>query len=142
MGRFVTVSKAAALAGVSSRDIQYEIDRGQLPSVRGMVHIDDLTELHPNVAAEEADMVSWVRKIKDSSLQNATEKLDHELTKSELQDMLVKARIEIAYSRKKIEVYEDLLHKLRYSLTVLQKNSSQPNKIQSLISWIDQKLQG
>ena len=142
MGRFVTVSKAAALVGISSRDIQHEIDRGQLPSVRGMVHIDDLTELHPNVATEEADMVSWVSKIKDSSLRNATEKLDHELTKSELRHMLIKARTEIAYSRDKIEAYEDLLNELRYSLTVLQKTSTQPNKIQSLISWIDQKLHG
>lgn len=142
MGRFVTVSKAAALVGVSSRDIQYEIDRGQLPSVRGMVHIDDLTELHPGVTAEQADMVSWVSKIKDSSLKNATEKLDHELTKSELRHMLTKARTEIAYSRDKIETYEGLLSEIRYSLKVLQKTSMQPNKIQSLISWIDQKLQG
>ena len=141
MGRFVTVSKAAALVGVSAREIQYEIDKGKLPSVRGMVHIEDLTELHPNVAAEEADMVSWVSKIKNSSLQNAIEKLDHELTKGELQNMLIRARTEIAYSRDKIEVYEHLLQELKYSLTVLQKDSAQPNKIQSLISWIDQKLQ-
>ena len=105
-----------------------------------MVHIDDLAELHPEVSVEEADMVSWVRKIRDSSLQSATEKLDHELTKSELQKMLARARTEISYSRDKIEAYEHLLNELRYSLTVIQKNSSEPNKIQSLISWIDQKL--
>ena len=140
MTRFVSVSKAAMLVGVSSRDIQVEIDNGELPSVRGMVHIDDLAELHPEVSVEEADMISWVRKIRDSSLQHATEKLDHELTKSELQNTLAKAKIEISYSRDKIEAYEHLLNELRYSLTVLQKNSSEPNKIQSLISWIDQKL--
>lgn len=140
MPRFISVSKAAMLAGVSSRDIQVEIDNGELPSVRGMVHIDDLAELHPEVSVEEADMISWVRKIRDSSLQSATEKLDHELTKSELQKMLARARTEISYSRDKIEAYEHLLNELRYSLTVIQKNSSEPNKIQSLISWIDQKL--
>lgn len=140
MARFVSVSKAAILVGVSSRDIQVEIDNGKLPSVRGMVHIDDLAELHPEVSVEEADMVSWVRKIRDSSLQSAAEKLDHELTKSELQKMLARARTEISYSRDKIEAYEHLLNELRYSLTVIQKNSSEPNKIQSLISWIDQKL--
>ena len=140
MTRFVSVSKAAILVGVSSRDIQVEIDNGKLPSVRGMVHIDDLAELHPEVSVEEADMVNWVRKIRDSSLQSATEKLDHELTKSELQKMLARARTEISYSRDKIEAYEHLLNELRYSLTVIQKNSSEPNKVQSLISWIDQKL--
>lgn len=142
MTRFVSVSKAAILVGVTSRDIQVEIDNGKLPSVRGMVHIDDLAELHPGVSVDEADMVSWVRKIRDSSLQHATEKLDHQMTKGELQMMLTKARTEIAYSRDKIEAYEHLLNELRYSLTVIQKKSTEPNKIQSLISWIDQKLSG
>ena len=71
MGRFVTIHKAATLVGISARDLQLEIETGQLPCVRGMVHIDDLTELHPNVSSEEADMVRWVNKIKDSSLLTA-----------------------------------------------------------------------
>lgn len=139
MGRFLSVHKAAALVGVTPRDLQYEIDNGSLPSVRGMVHIDDLTELHPNVCSEDADMVSWVNKIKDSSLKHATEKLTHDLTKSELRQLLNKANTEISYQRDKIENYEHLIHELRYSLQTLKEKSSEPNKIQSLIAWIDQK---
>ncbi len=139
MGRFVTVHKAAALVGITPRDIQCEIDNGRLPSVRGMVHIDDLTEIHPNVRTEEADMVSWVNKIKDSSLKHATEKLTHELSKSELRQLLNKANTELSYQRDKIESYEHLIHELRYSLQVLKEKSSEPNKIQSLIAWIDKK---
>ena len=140
MGRFVTVSKAAALVGLTTRELQLEIEDGRLPSVRGMVHIDDLTELHPNASLDEVDMVLWVNKIKDYSLQNATDKLSHELTKTELHDLLMKANAELAYHRDKIQTYESLLHELRYSLQVLQKNSSEPNKIQSLIAWIDRNL--
>ncbi|MDW3094484.1 MAG: hypothetical protein R8G33_02300 [Gammaproteobacteria bacterium] len=139
MGRFVTVHKAATLVGISARDLQSEIDTGRLPCVRGMVHIDDLTELHPNVSSEEADMVMWVNKIKDSSLQHATEKLPHELTKNELRQMLSKASKQLSYQRDKIESYESLINELRYSLEVLKEKSSEPNKIQSVIAWLDKK---
>ena len=139
MGRFVTVYKAATLVGISARDLQTEIDNGRLPSVRGMVHIDDLTELHPNVSSDDADMVRWVNKIKDSSLQHATEKLSHDLSKFELREMLAKANTQLSYQRDKIETYENLFHELRYSLQVLKEKSVEPNKIQSLIAWIDKK---
>jgi hypothetical protein len=139
MGRFVTVNKAATLVGIPVRDLQLEIDTGRLPCVRGMVHIDDLTELHPNVNSDDADMVIWVNKIKDSSLQHAAEKLSHELTKSELRRMLSKANMQLSYQRDKIEAYELLVHELRYSLQTLKEKSSEPNKIQSLIAWLDKK---
>ncbi len=139
MGRFVTVHKAATLVGISARDLQSEIDTGRLPCVRGMVHIDDLTELHPNVSSDEADMVMWVNKIKDSSLQHATEKLSHELSKQELRQMLMKANTQLSYQRDKIESYENLVHELQYNLQVLKEKSSEPNKIQSLIAWIEKK---
>lgn len=139
MGRFVSVHKAAALVGITPRDLQCEIDNGRLPSVRGMVHIDDLTELHPNVCSEQADMLSWVNKIKDSSLKHATEKLGHDLSKADLKQLLRKANTELSYQRDKIEQYEHLIHELKYSLQMLQENSNEPNKIQSLIAWIDKK---
>jgi len=108
MGRFVTVHKAAALVGITPRDIQCEIDNGRLPSVRGMVQ--------------------------------ATEKLTHELTKTELRKLLNKANMELTYQRDKIDSYEHLINELRYSLQVLKEKSSEPNKIQSLIAWIDKKV--
>ena len=140
MGRFVSISKAAALVGISSRELRVEIEDGRLPSVRGMVHLDDLSELHPNVSVDQADMVEWVNKIKDSSLVSATEKLTHELNKNELRELLIKSQTELAYQRDKIETYENIIQELRYSLQVIQKKSPEPNKIQSLISWIDKKL--
>lgn len=140
MGRFVTVAKAAQLIGISTRELQLEIDSGNLSTVRGMIHIDDLTDAHPDVNVAEADMVVWVAKIKDESLQHATDKLEHELSKPELHSLLTKANAELAYQRDKIAIYESLIHEVRYSLKVLQKRSSEPNKIQSIIAWIDQKL--
>ncbi len=140
MGCFVSVSKAAQLVGMPARELQIEIDKGKLPTVRGMIHIDDLADLHPDIKIEEADMVAWVAKIKDDSLQHATDKLVHELSNTELRELLAKAHAELAYQRGKNATYESLIQELRYSLKVLQKRSSEPNKIQSLIAWIDQKM--
>ena len=140
MGRFVTVAKAAQLIGITRRELQVEIDKGELSTVRGMIHIDDLADVHPNVKVEEADMVAWVTKIKNESLQHATEKLDHDLSKSELHQLLIKANTELAYHRDKNTLYESLIHEIRHSLTVLQRRSTEPNKIQSIIDWIDHYL--
>lgn len=140
MGRFVTISKAAHLIGISTRELQIEIEKGELSSVRGMIHVDDLVDAHPDVDIAEVDMVAWVAKIKDDSLQHATEKLEHHLSEAELRELLVKANTELAYHRHKNVNYEAMIHELRYSLVVLQKRSSEPNKIQSLIAWIDKNL--
>ena len=61
------------------------------------------------------------------------------LSKSELRQLLSKANKEISYQRNKIESYEHLIHELRYSLQILKEKSTEPNKIQSLIAWIDKK---
>ena len=140
MGRFISVAKAAQLVGVSTRELQTEIDNGVLSAVRGMIHIEDLADVHPNADLVEADMVAWVGKIKDESLQHATDKLAHDLSISELRERLIKEKAELAYLHNKITSYESLIHELRYSLTMLQKRSSEPNKIQSLIAWIDKHL--
>ena len=140
MGRFVTVAKAAQLVGISKRELQTEIDKGGLSTVRGMIHVDDLIDVHPNVNIAEADMVTWVAKIKEESLAHAADKLDHDLSKSELRELLIKANNELAYLRNKSANYEATIHELRHSLLVLQKRSSEPNKIQSSDRLDRQKL--
>ena len=140
MARFISVAKAAQMVGLTSRELQREIDKGAIPSVRGMIHIDDLVEIFPHARIAQADMVAWVTKIKDESLQHASEKLPHNLSKSELRERLARLTTELSYQRRKAASHEDLLQELRYSLTVLQEKSPEPNKIQSLIAWIDKHL--
>ena len=140
MGRFVTIAKAAQLVGVTKRELQLQIDNGGLPTVRGMIHVDDLIDAHPNVNIAEADMVAWVTKIKEESLQHATDKLDHALSKTELREILARTNKELDYYRHKSASYEATILELRHSLVTLQKRSAEPNKIQCLIAWIDKSL--
>ena len=140
MGRFVSVSKAAQLAGISAQEIQAEIENGKLSSVRGMIHIDDLTDVHPNADVDTADMVSWVSKIRQHSFQHIEDKQLSELTTQELRQCLNRANAELAYHRDHNSELESLLRKITYSLDDIKSRSSEPNKIQSLIALIEQKL--
>ena len=63
MARFISVAKAANLIGVSNREMQAIVNQGELPVVKGKIHIDDLIEKYPQVNSADADMLTWVSKI-------------------------------------------------------------------------------
>ena len=140
MGCFVTVAKAAQIVGVSAKQIQTEIDRGELSAVRGMIHIEDLREVHPDADLHEVDMVSWVTAIKDNPAQlRADDKPINEFSKQELLEHLGRANVELAYYRDRHSKFESLLKEICFSLQDLKKKSEEPNKLQSIIALIERK---
>ena len=140
MGCFVTIAKAAQIVGVSAKQIQTEIDSGILSAVRGMVHIEDLRDAHPDADMHEVDMVSWVTAIKDNPAQlRADDKPINEFTKLELLEQLGRANVELAYYRDRHTKLESLLKEICFSLQDLKKKSDEPNKIQSIIALVERK---
>lgn len=140
MGRFVTLAKAAQIAGISTKELLAEVESGKIAVVRGMIHIDDLADVHPDADMDTADMVSWVAKIKQDPFQHIEDKQVSELNISELRDTLHKARAELAYQRDRSNKLESVLKEIGFSLQEIKQHSSQPNKIQGLIAFIEQKL--
>jgi len=140
MGQFVTISKAAQIVGISSKELQSEVESGKLATVRGMIHIDDLADVHPDANIDVADMVSWVTKIKQDTHQAVEDKQISELNLFELREHINKSHAELAYQRDRNKKLESLLKEIGFSLQALKEHSSEPNKIQSLIALIEQKL--
>ena len=140
MGRFVTIAKAAQLAGTSVTLLRQEIQSGVLPSVRGMVHVDDLIEQYPGVQKEDTDMLLWVNKIKDHASDHNAMKPRHQLSRNELLVELDRVSNELDYFRNRSGAYKEVISELRDSLLVLQKTSDQKNRIQGLIDWAEKKL--
>lgn len=141
MGCFVTIAKAAQIVGVSAKQIQAEIDRGELSAVRGMIHIDDLADVHPDADMHGIDMVSWVTAIKDNPpTQHTDDKPLRDLTKQELLELLTRTNVEIAYYRDRNSKLDSLLKEICFSLQDLKKKSVEPNKVQSIIALIERKL--
>ena len=140
MGRFVTLAKAAQIVGISAKELRSEVESGKLAAVRGMVHIDDLADVHPDANIDAADMVSWVAKIKQVSHQHIEDKQISELTIAELREHIHKTHAELAYQRDRSKKLESLLKEIGFSLQELKQHSPEPNKIQGLIAFIEQKL--
>lgn len=140
MGRFITLAKAAQIVGISTKELQSEVESGKITAVRGMIHIDDLADVHPDANIDAADMVSWVEKIKQDSCQHVEDKQLSELTPAELRGCILKARAELAYQRDRNKNLEAVLKEVRFSLQEMKQHSSQPNKVQGLIAFILKKL--
>ena len=140
MGEFVSVTKAAHIVGISIDEMHQQINNGRLSTARGMIHLDDLRQCYPNIEIDGVDMVAWVNKIKDGSLSQGSDKTPNEMSRPELMAQLQKARLEMSYQRNRVKKHEEILVRLRQSLLHIKDDSSEPNQLQSLISWIDRQL--
>ena len=140
MGEFVSVTKAAHIVGISIDQMHQQINDGVLSTARGMIHLDDLRQCYPNIKIDGVDMVAWVNKIKDGSLSQGSDKPPNEMNRSELVAQLQKARLETAYQRNRVKKHEQILVSLRQSLLHLKEHSTEPNQLQSLISWVNRQL--
>ena len=139
MGCFVTVAKAASLVGITSRELKAAINKGELKTVKGRIHLDDLVEKYPEVNVQDADMVSWVKKIKKTSNQHVSDKPPSELSRDELIILVSRSTKEIAYLKDKLDNSTNLMREIKYSLTELKKDSPIPCRIQTIIDWIESK---
>lgn len=139
MGRFVSVAKAASLVGISPRELKAVIDDGELTTVKGQIHIEDLAEKYPEVSVEDADMVSWVKKIKKTTNLHVSDKPPSELSRDELIILVARSSKEIAYLKDKLDSSTNLMREIKYSLTELKKDSPAPSRLQTIIDWIERK---
>ena len=140
MARFISISKAAQLACVPAYEIQNKIEKNILASTRGKIHIDDLVECFPNIRIEEADMLSFVEKVKEESFAAGAMKQHGIETMSSLRYELKRTRTNVEYYRERAQKYEDLILQLNEQLQGLEKKIGDKNRIQGLLTWLEQRL--
>jgi len=140
MARFISISKAAQLASVPAYEIQNKIEKNILASTRGKIHIDDLVECFPNIRIEEADMLSFVEKVKEESFAAGAMKQHGIETMSSLRYELKRTRTNVEYYRERAQKYEDLILQLNEQLQGLEKKIGDKNRIQGLLTWLEQRL--
>ena len=142
MPRFVSITKAAILANVPSQEIQNKIDQHLLSSTRGQIHIDDLLECFPNAQLEEADMLSYVTKIKEASFATGAMKSHGEANYVSLEEEVVELRRKVEYHREKAQKYEELIIHLRDQLLEVEKKfgDKHSQRLQAVFHWLEQRL--
>lgn len=140
MPRFLSITKAAHLANVSTKEIQKKIDTQQLDSTRGQIHIDDLIGCYPEINVDEADMLSLVAKIKAESFATAAAKQHGEMTFESLKQELNKLKANADYYHERSQKFEEIIMYLRDNLEELQQKMGKSQRIEGLIHWMDQRL--
>ena len=140
MPRFVSITKAASLACVSTKDIKVKIDNKQLVSTRGQIHIDDLIECYPKISIDETDMVSLVAKIKEESFATGAAKQHGEMTLEDMAQEMHKLKASADYYRERSHKFEEIILQLRNNLEELQEKLGKSQRIEGLIHWMDHRL--
>lgn len=140
MPRFISISKAASLANVQTKEIQEKINSNQLASTRGKIHLDDLVECYPQAHVEQVDMLSLVEKIKEQSFENGAAKQHGEVTFASLKLDLQKCKTNQEYYREQSNKYEELVLQIQENLTDFRNKNVDEQRVQRLKQWIDKRL--
>jgi len=140
MPRFISISKAAALAHVQAKEIQEKINNNQLSSTRGKIHVDDFLECYPQAHIEEIDMLSLVEKIKEQSFEDGAAKQHGEVTFASLKQELKKSKTNEEYFREQSRKYEELILQICENLSDSEDRRTNEQRIQTLKKWIDKRL--
>lgn len=138
MNRFLSVAKAARIAGVSRGTIQKEIRDGTLPTFEGKVSEHDLKTVYPEIKLEDEAVLERMARLQHNALfkqPNGGQDKQRDLVEevNRLQVQLADARATIAHHRK-------LIHSLKQRLTALQDaddcTRQQKLVLQALIRWM------
>ena len=140
MPRFISITKAAALANVQAKEIHEKILSKQLASTRGKIHVDDFIDCYPNAQVEQVDMISLVEKIKDQSFEEGAAKQHGEVSFEALRQELLKHKTNAKYYREQLHKYEELIAHVRENLTDIQIRGTKDQRIQRLIDWMEKRL--
>jgi len=140
MPRFISISKAAALANVHTKDIQEKVSSNQLSTTRGKIHLDDLLECYPKAHVEEVDMLSLVERIKEQSFESGAAKQHGEVTFASLKEDLHKCKTNLGYYREQSNKYEELIQHIQENLLDTKEKDFDLQKVERLRQWIDKRL--
>ena len=141
MIRFLNVSTAARLVGVSRTSIQERIRAGELSTFEGKVSAEDLMRIYPQVELEDNTVLERMSRIQRNAInKNLPNELPNERIMAGELDRL---RLELADARAEIRRYQDFVLKLKRRLLDIQEEGDcsrhQKLSLQALIGWIAKK---
>ncbi|MBF0471120.1 MAG: hypothetical protein HQL48_07060 [Gammaproteobacteria bacterium] len=133
----IAVSKAAAILGVSRRDLQQLIRQGQLHADNGQLDVEELSRLYPRFSMEECPELERVKVIKATSFgRRVASEVAPETDELELR--LAKRDRDLAVARAEAKRFRALAEGLIKELerSRIDANSAQLELLESLMRWI------
>jgi CDP-4-dehydro-6-deoxyglucose reductase len=140
MGRLLSVSRAARLAGVSRAAIQKQIQAGELPTFEGMVQLSDLQQEYPDLSLEDSTMLERVHRIqRDAVNKYQQDELPNEAL---LAQEVNRLRTKLADAEVEIAAFHALVSSLKDRLTALQQDCDLQQKrlLQAILAWMQGQM--
>ena len=144
MARYLTLSKSARLVGIKRGALQKKIRDGELVTFEGMLELNELLRVYPNVEVEDSAMIERV----DRFMENAWTKVAQ--SNSILPDaetLLARVSIlsqELAVAKAEVNRYAALVDELKPRVAALEDKVAEASEesVHSFKSWFLQALEG
>jgi len=143
MPRFVSLSRAAKLVGLSRGALQKRVHDRELESFEGQVSLDDIERIFPDAEIEDNHIIEDLEKIIEQALKKAH---GAKLAKLLAPDpYTLAARLQTitkdhARSQAMTNDFIQLFSELKNKINKLASTSSQPHLFEDLTNWLDESV--
>ena len=145
MEKFLSISRAAKLVGISRGALQKKIHDNELTSFEGQVSIDDIERIFPDAELEDNHLLEDLERIIESSLKKARgEKLAKLLMPDvhTLSSRLSNINAELVKIKKENQGYKNIFNQLQQKLELESSTDNEKLKsyLKSFENWLSNEL--
>jgi CDP-4-dehydro-6-deoxyglucose reductase len=140
MERYLSVSRAARLAGVSRGEIQRRIRGGELKTFEGEVSVSALQAVYPQVRPEEDRVLERVSRLQINAVHKMP--LGDLPREAVLLEQVQRLRRQLDDERAEKEYYKGVVVNLKDRMVELQEGCDRQQRamLQALVNWMLRKL--
>ena len=139
MPRFVSLSRAAKLVGLSRGALQKRVHDLELDSFEGQVNLDDIARIFPDAEIEDNHIIEDLEKIVEQSLKKARGAKLATLLSPDTHTLAARLQAitkEHAHAKNQVTELTQLLSNLQSKIIDLSETSDKPYLFEDLNNWI------
>lgn len=142
MARYLTLSRAARLAGVKRGALQKKISDGELPTFEGMIELSDLLQAYPDAHVEDTAMLTHVEDIKSRAVPRSLRETSGPPDLETLSARALQLSEELAGTRAELEAYRALVADIQRKLDQLEHRQAEGTEldIAGFRAWLQRAL--
>lgn len=144
MSRFVSLSRAAKLVGISRGALQKKIHNLELESFEGQVNLDDIEKIYPDAQIEDNHIIEDLEKIVEQALKRAKGEKLAKLIAPDPHTLAARLQVvskECSKSKAQLKQLTSLISQLQEKLSDLSSTSNKQHLFVDLNNWIDDTLE-
>ena len=144
MSRFVSLSRAAKLVGISRGALQKKIHNLELKSFEGQVNLDDIEKIYPDAQIEDNHIIEDLEKIVELALKRARGEKLAKLLSPDSHTLAARLHVvskEYSHSKEQLKQFTSLISQIQEKLSDLSSTSDKKYLFTDLNNWIDDTVE-